>query len=104
MEIDNIPCVMFDNEFGEREEFEAKSRGYLSGVQAVFVDGRTYDLTFWSCTRLQQDLEDLIPQGIFHIADPGMIVVSEITLPIIQSVVLRLNQEQYFESLVPMKR
>ena len=98
------PVLEFEGGFGEREAFEAKGRGYRSHVHAVLPTGERYAIVFYDPVRLQQDLEEEAKAGSPHIADPGMIVVPEITLENMHDAVERLVEDGYFDSLRPMSR
>ena len=95
------PELHFEHGFDERDQFEARARGYLSHVQVRFNDGSAYDVHFYDCVRLQQDLEEEVAQGKCFIAEPGMIVIPEITLANIERAVIKLNEERFFEALRP---
>jgi len=73
----------------------------LSHVFAELGEGRLYPLYFYDAVRLQQDLEEMAKHGQPFIAEPGMIVVSEINLEKLREVVHRLNLEGFFDSFVP---
>jgi hypothetical protein len=75
----NLPRLRMVREFTDLDARNAQSRGYLSHVLADFGDGRLFPLFFYDMVRLQQDLEARIDQGSTFLADPGMIVVPEIT-------------------------
>ena len=96
------PVLHFIYGFDEQDQFEAKSRGYLSHVQAKYEDGTTFNINFYDCVRLQQDLEEEIKLGNGFIAEPGMIVVPEITKENIELVIKKLHYERFFDSLRPV--
>jgi hypothetical protein len=102
MEQTVFPKLLFEYEFGERERFEAKARGYLSHVVVEHSDGSRYSVVFYDCVRLQQDLEDEVSAGRMCVADPGMIVVSEVTPENIRTAVDRLAAEGFFGKLRPL--
>ena len=95
------PELMFINGLSENALIEAHDRGYLSHV-AVNVGGHMYPVVFYDSIRLQQDVSGGASHGRPFVADPGMIVLSEITLEAIRNVVERLFAEGYFEYLVPL--
>jgi hypothetical protein len=96
------PTLRFTREFSDQELFEAQSRGYLSHVMARLGENRLYPLFFYDPVRLQQDLEESSKQGRLFVADPGMIVVPEITLEVIKEAVEQLCREGFFDHLVPL--
>src|SRR5947209_2988672 len=94
--------LRFVDGLSDREAFEARSRGYLSHVFVATADGRLYPVLFYDAVRLQQDLEDEAKHGRPFIADPGMIVLQEVTLEAMQQAVERLANEDVFDYLTPM--
>jgi hypothetical protein len=102
MTIQPVPILRFAREFTELDALEARSRGYLSHILADFRDGRLYPLFFYDVVRLQQDLEERIKHGSIFVADPGMIVVQEVTLEIMERVVEQLGDEGFFDHLTPI--
>jgi hypothetical protein len=98
---EEFPKLRFAREFSERDALETRDRGYLSHVFVELDQGRLYALFFYDSVRLQQDLEELAKQGRPFIADPGLIVVQEITLEAIREVVHQLSIEGFFDSLTP---
>jgi hypothetical protein len=102
MTIQPVPILRFAREFTERDALEAQKRGYLSHVVADFRDGRLFPLFFYDVVRLQQDLEERIKHGSLFVADPGMIVVHEVTLEIMDQAVKQLGDEGYFDHLRPI--
>ena len=81
------PEIRFIGEFSERDAYEAESGGYRSHVIIRMSDGRLYPVLFYSAIRLQQDLEVDAKWGRPFVADPGMIVLPEVTLPAMQCAV-----------------
>jgi hypothetical protein len=58
---------------------------------------------FYDPTRLQQDLVEGVRQGRPFVADPGMIVVPEITPAAMSDAVDGLVGEGFFDRLVPVR-
>jgi hypothetical protein len=96
-----IPKLRFAREFSDRDAFEAQSRGYLSHVFVELDGSRLYALFFYDAVRLQQDLEESVKHGRPFIADPGMIVVPDVTLETLRQVVNQLSSEGFFDHLTP---
>ena len=96
------PSLRFVREFTELDEQEAQDRGYLSHVLADFGDGRLFPLCFYDSVRLQQDLKVRCALGKAFVADPGMVVVEEITLQVLKKVINQLCEERFFEHLSPI--
>jgi hypothetical protein len=98
-----MPKLRFAREFSEQDAMEAQSRGYLSHVFVELDEGNLYPIFFYDLTRLQQDLAENLRCGHPFIADPGMIVVSEISLQIMKDAVERLVDEGFFGHLLPLR-
>lgn len=95
-----MATLLFDEDFDERAQFEAHSKGYLSHVRVRIADGKVYSVIFYDPVRLGQDLEVRVSMGKVFLADPGMIVLSEVTLANMQVAVDRLESGKFFEALV----
>ena len=99
MPTDDDPILIFEFPFDERAQFEAKSRGYLSHVRVQHSPGRTYSVVFYDGVRLAQDLEYEASSGWMCVAEPGLIILPEVTLENIRIAVKKLLAEGFFESL-----
>lgn len=96
------PTLQFVTEFSERDAEEARARGYLSHVVVQFDGDRLYPVLFYDPVRLQQDLEEDAKFGHPFIAEPGMIIVPEVTREAMTYAVEHLAQEGFFEHLRPV--
>jgi hypothetical protein len=65
-------------------------------------EGRLYPLFFYDAIRLQQDLEESSKHGRPFVAEPGMIVLREITLDAMKRAVEQLGREGFFDHLTPL--
>ena len=95
---------VFPRPFTKEDEQEANARGYLSHVLVELEDGRLYAVFFYDAVRLQQDLKEEAKHGRPFIADPGMIVLPEVTLAAMETVVRTLCEEGYFDYLRPVEQ
>src|SRR5262249_41097236 len=103
MNPEQVPLALrFARGFSDQDAFEAHGRGYLSHVLAQLDEGRLYPLFFYDAVRLQQDLEESAKHGRPFVADPGMIVVPEITLDAMNQAVEQLSREGFFDHLTPL--
>ncbi len=93
--------LLFRYGFDDIQQEEAEARGYLADVLAEDEQGRRYALVFWDLGRLGQDLEEETQQNKPFIAEPGMVVVSRVTLTNILAAVDKLEREKFFAGLVP---
>src|SRR5262249_42050021 len=92
------PRVIFPAGFDERAAAETPLKGWLS-VQVELEDGCRYAVYFSDPIRLQQDVDEAVQSGKPCFAEPGLIVVSEVTVQTIQDAVQFLWQQGFFTSL-----
>ena len=71
--------IVFPDWYDQRGEWEAREKGWLKGVEIRFANGNARPLFFYDLTRLAQDLDAEIKQGRPYIAQPGMVVIPEVT-------------------------
>jgi hypothetical protein len=91
--------LVFEYGFDEREAFNAIGAGYLGGVVVELDDGSRHPVVFYDAVRLQQDLDEEAKQGMPFLAEPGMIVLTEVSLENVKVAVSRLHQQGYFARL-----
>jgi hypothetical protein len=91
----------FPPDFDDRAEFEMPSKGYLTGGE-VEVAGERYPVTFFDPVRLAQDLELSAGHGAAVVAEPGLVVIPEVTPEAIQSAVEELIRQGFFRHLQPV--
>jgi hypothetical protein len=96
--------IHFHPSFDDRAELEMTDRGYLSHVEVELDDGSRYPVFFYDPIRLRQDLEEMSAHGVPVIAEPGMIVVPNVTKETIRIAIERLIEEGYFEHLRPLPK
>jgi hypothetical protein len=94
--------IVYGDGFDELAAIEASWRGYLGSVQAELDDGTRYTLTFYDHVRLGQSLEYEVSRGRPFYTDPGLIVLSEVTVENVETAVQTLCAEGYFEYLRPV--
>jgi hypothetical protein len=99
----NEVTISFPEDFDAREEFEMTFRGYLADVMVRLPDGGIYKLTFIDVTRLGQTLEDDTALGRPYYAEPGLVVLPEVTRGAIQRAIDGLRHDAYFQHLKPVK-
>jgi hypothetical protein len=90
--------LIFSVPFGEREAFEAEARGHLAYASVKLPSGALIPVMFWDAVRLAQDLETEAEQGRSFIAEPGMIVLTSVTLENMEQAVRRLYAEWFFDT------
>src|SRR5437867_10142887 len=96
------PVVHFPDGYDAQREWETPSRGYLSHVTVQLEDGSRYGVYFIDLTRLGQTLEDDIRDGREYFAEPGLIILPEVTTESIKKAVQGLWRDGYFKHLKPL--
>ena len=87
--------------FDERAAQEIEAKGWMS-LMVEAVDGSRYPVYFSDPARLQQDLAAAAEQGKPWFAEPGVVVISHVTLEAITRTIDELWQEGFFVSLCPI--
>ncbi len=90
--------VILPERFDERAAFEANLKGWLS-AQVELEDGSCYTVYFSDPIRLQQDLEEEVKLGKPCFAEPGLIVLPEVTVEAIQDAAQFLWEQGFFARL-----
>src|SRR5205823_214499 len=88
--------IELPDELSERDEAEMTMKGHLSNVVVRLADGQRYELHFIDPVRLGQELELDAKAGTPYFAEPGLIVVPEVTLPAVRAAIERLAAGHYF--------
>jgi hypothetical protein len=94
--------IAFPEGYDDRLAFETPSKGYLRDVVVRLEDGSSYKLFFIDPIRLQQDLQADAACGREYYAEPGMVVLPEVTTETIQKAVAGLWRESFFGHLKPL--
>ena len=94
--------LVFLHTFDDLAAREARDRGYLSHVCVELEDGSKYPVIFYDPVRLKQDLEEVTRIGHPCVADPGMIVIPEVTREYMNKAITILAQEGFFSYLQPL--
>lgn len=89
--------LVFEGGLDDREEHEAKVRGYRSHVWAELSDGSRRRLTFYNPTRLEQTLTDEEREGRPFFAEPGLIILKEVTRSSMEAAARTLAEEGFFD-------
>ena len=96
----NYPKLILYEGFGEREIDEMTLKGWFSAT--VELENREhYTITFFDPIRLGQELTTLVKSGQPCFAEQKLIVVSEVTLEIIQKSIHFLWKSGFFSYLKP---
>lgn len=91
--------IVFPEWYDARCEYETPLKGYLSDVEVRLEDGSCYKLYFTDPVRLQQTLDEDATLGRPYYAEPGLVVVPEVTTQAIQQVIPALLRDGYFQTL-----
>lgn len=91
--------IHYPEDFDERAAWEANNKGWLAGVVVELDDGSLYPLFFYDPVRLRQDLECEAGQGRPYLAEPGLIILPEVTPEAINRAVHDLARDGYFTHL-----
>ena len=92
------PRVLWPAGFDERAVVKTPLKGWLSATVEL-DDGCRYAVYFSDPMRLQQDLEEAVRHGKPCFAEPGLIIVPEVTVQAIQDTVQFLWKQGFFASL-----
>ena len=103
-ETGHYPKIVFPDSFDERSEYEMPLRGCLSHVFVELEDGSRYPVDFIDPVRLAQDLEEYVKSGVPCYAEPGLIVLPEVTVSRIENAVRYLHQHGFFQHLKPVNK
>ena len=92
------PRVIWPEGFDERAAFETLLKGWLS-AQVELEDGCRYAVYFSDPSRLQQDLDEALKSGRPCFAEPGLIILPEVTVKTMREAVQFLCKQGFFASL-----
>jgi hypothetical protein len=98
MKMRNGPRVLFPEGFDERAAFETPLKGWLK-AQVELEDGCRYAVYFSDPIRLQQDVDEAVKRERPCFAEPGLIILPEVTVQAIQEAVQFLCKQGFFASL-----
>jgi hypothetical protein len=93
--------IIFPESLDERSKQEMPLRGCLSHVLVELQDGRRYPVEFIDSVRLAQEVNDYVQFNIPCYAEPGLIILPEVTLERIEEAVQYLHRNGFFERLKP---
>jgi len=100
----SFPKLHFREPLDEKLAWEISSKGWYAGLIVELENGLRFSVFLYDATRLAQDLESEIALGRPFIAEPGMIVISEITEENIRTAIQQLHREGWFDHLLPINQ
>jgi hypothetical protein len=92
------PQVIWPTGFDERAAAESSLKGWL-GAQVELDDGHRYVVYFSDPIRLQQDVDEAVHEGKPCFAEPGLVIVPEVTTQAIEDAVQFLWKQGFFAAL-----
>jgi hypothetical protein len=98
MKMRSGPRVLFPEGFDERAALETPRKGWLK-AQVEWEDGCRYAVYFSDPIRLQQDVDEAVKQERPCVAEPGLIILPEVTVQAILDAVEFLWKQGFFASL-----
>lgn len=91
----------FPPDFDEVAESEMTPKGYLVGGVVELPDGRRFAVTFYDPVRAAQDVEASGEYGVPVLAEPGLILIPEVTRDFISRAIPELVRQGFFDHLKP---
>lgn len=98
------PTLTFRYGFDHDDEIDTPLKGYRSDAIVVAPDGQEYTVYFYDPVRLRQDLEEEIKNGRPYVAEPGLIILPQVTRQAMESAVQELWLQGYFAMLRPAQK
>src|SRR5215813_1452487 len=93
------PRLVFAHDVDDRD---LAPHGYRGDVLVELVDGEAFPVYFYEPNAVREELDARARSGFGHfVAEPGLVVIPEITLAGMKSAVLELIKVGYFTYLRP---
>jgi hypothetical protein len=100
MNANNYPKIIFPEGFNEQNLFELPSKGWVN-IKVLLSDNISYSIFFIDPIRLQQDLDDILRSGEPCFAEPGLVILPEVTDDTIRASIQFLWRTNFFTNLKP---
>ena len=94
--------IAYPADYDARREYEALSRGDLTGVIVRTDGGSRYSLTFSDPVRIQKNLIALAKGGKACLAEVNMVVLHEVTTGSVRRGMSELVEDGHFQHLKPL--
>lgn len=98
MKLISYPRLLLPADFDERAAFEITLKGWLS-AEVETENGARFSVYFSDPERLRQDLEEAHAHGAPCLAEPGLVVLPEVTVEAAERAIQHLWQRGFFASL-----
>jgi hypothetical protein len=96
----DYPRLVFAHDVDDRD---MAPHGYRGDVVVEFSDGEAFPIYFYEPDAIREELDCRIRSGFGQfVAEPGLVVIPEITLARMKSSVLELIEVGYFSHLRPV--
>ena len=96
----DCPRLVFAHDVDDRD---MAPHGYRGDVVVELADGEAFPVYFYEPDAVREELDGRIRSGFGRfVAEPGLVVIPEITLPIMKAAVLELIEVGYFTHLKPV--
>lgn len=96
----DYPRLVFAYDVDDRD---MAPHGYRGDVLVEFSDGEAFPIYFYEPNAIREELDSRISSGFGQfVAEPGLVVIPEITLAGMKSSVLELIEVGYFDHLKPV--
>jgi hypothetical protein len=96
----DYPRLVFAHDADDRD---MAPHGYRGDVVVELADGEAFPVYFYEPEAIREELDDRIRSGFGpFVAEPGLVVIPEITLARMKSSVLELIEVGYFSHLKPV--
>jgi len=99
----NYLKLTFKYGWDDKDEAETAMKGYRSDGIVHTLEGEMYPVYFIDPVRLQQDLEAETELGSPFLAEPGLIILPEVTREAMENAVRQLWKQGYFQSVKALK-
>ena len=95
----DYPRLVFAHAVDERD---MAPHGYRGDVIVEFADGQSFPVYFYEPDAIREELDGRMKSGFGQfVAEPGLVVIPEITVAAMKSSVLELIEVGYFTHLRP---
>lgn len=96
------PKIRFHESFTEADREIMTNRGLVLSVTVEVSCVHRYDITVMDINRVVQEFDGNVSRGWPFFAEPGLIIVPEVTVDAINVAVNALYKRGFFESLKPL--